>query len=108
MNSKICHTTWLAGLLLLLVALGAQAGQLPKDPNKPSIAVLPFIPIGDPGQEYFSIGMTQELISALSKLKGLKVIQQESVNSLRVRGIDLCTIGEQLKVVTCGLGDVLK
>jgi TolB-like protein/Flp pilus assembly protein TadD len=99
MNSKTCHTTWLAGLLLLLIALEAQAEQLSKDSYETSIAVLPFVNIsGDPGQEYLSIGITQELISALSKLKELKVIQQESAFSLSGRGVDLHTTGEQLNV----------
>jgi len=98
MNSKLCHTTWLAGLLLLLVVLGAHAGPLSKDSYKTSIVVLPFVNIGDPEQEYFSVGMTEELTSALSKLEGLKVIQQASAVSLSGRGVDLRATGEQLNV----------
>ena len=46
-------------------------------PEKPSIAVLPFVNLSnDPEQEYFSDGMAEEVIGALAKLEGLKVISQ--------------------------------
>ena len=48
-------------------------------PDKPSIAVLPFTNVsGDPPQEYFSDGVTDELITDLSKLPGLFVIARTS------------------------------
>jgi TolB-like protein len=49
-------------------------------PDKPSIAVLPFTNIGDdPKQEYFADGMTDDLITDLSKISGLFVIARNSV-----------------------------
>ncbi len=49
-------------------------------PDKPSIAVLPFINLSDdPEQEYFSDGMTEDLITELSGLSGLFVIARNSV-----------------------------
>ncbi len=53
-------------------------------PDKPSIAVLPFLNLsGDPEQEYFSDGMTEDLITDLSKISGLFVISRNSVFSYK-------------------------
>src|SRR2546425_10076690 len=53
-------------------------------PDKPSIAVLPFEDMsGDAGQEYFSDGITEDLITGLSKLSGLFVIARNYVFSYK-------------------------
>jgi adenylate cyclase len=53
-------------------------------PDKPSIAVLPFANMSDdPKQEYFADGMTDDLITELSKLSGLFVISRNSTSSTR-------------------------
>src|ERR1700757_2350215 len=53
-------------------------------PDKPSIAVLPFINLsGDPEQEYFADGMVEEIITALSRIRWLFVIARNSSFSYR-------------------------
>jgi len=48
-------------------------------PDKPTIAVLPFVNMsGDPEQEYFGDGITEDLITDLSKISGLFIIARNS------------------------------
>jgi adenylate cyclase len=59
-------------------------------PDKPSIAVLPFDNIsGDPEQEYFSDGITDDLITDLSKISGLFVIARNSSFSYKGQSVKL-------------------
>ena len=52
----------------------------PFSPQRPSVAVLPFANLsGDPSQDYFADGMTDDLITDLTKLSGLDVIARNSV-----------------------------
>jgi len=68
-------------------------------PDKPSIAVLPFINMsGDPEQEYFSDGITEEIITALSKTPKLFVIARTSSFKYKGKDLDLRTIGRELGV----------
>jgi adenylate cyclase len=77
--------------------------------EKPSIAVLPFINMSnDPEQEYFSDGMSEELIGALAKLQGLKVISRTSAFHFKGKDTDLRAIGEKLKVEHVLEGSVRK
>lgn len=74
-----------------------------------SIAVLPFVdhsPHRD--QEYFCDGMTEELINALTKLRGLRVAAFTSARRLRAEADDFGKIGVQLKVGTIVAGSVRK
>ena len=78
-------------------------------PDMPSIAVLPFVNMsGDPEQEYFSDGITEELITALSKLGGLKVISRTSAFCFKGKDVDLRTIGKKLNVKNVLEGSVKK
>jgi TolB-like protein len=74
-----------------------------------SIAVLPLLnESGDPGDEYFSDGLSEELISALAQVKGLKVIGPSSSFRFKDKKTDVKTIGEELGVSTLLEGTVRK
>lgn len=67
--------------------------------DKPSIAVLPFNNLsGDPEQEYFSDGMSDDLITELSKISGLLVIARNSSFAYKGRSTDIREIARQLGV----------
>ncbi len=77
--------------------------------DKPSIAVLPFVNMSnDPEQEYFSDGITEELISSLAKMEGMKVISRTSVFCFKGKDVDLQTIGNKLNVNNVLEGSVRK
>src|SRR5262249_19777738 len=74
-----------------------------------SIAVLPLInESGDPKDEYFSDGLSEELIAALAQISGLKVIGRSSSFRFKDRKEELRTIGEKLGVSTLLDGTVRK
>lgn len=66
---------------------------------KPSIAVLPFVNMSeDPAQEYFSDGMTEDLITDLSKLGSLFVIARNSVFTYKGKPVNMDQISHELGV----------
>ncbi len=68
-------------------------------PDKPSIAVLPFTNMsGDPEQEYFADGMTEDLITDLSKVSGLFVIARNSSFSYKGQQVKVRQVAEELGV----------
>ncbi len=68
-------------------------------PDKPSIAVLPFDNLGrDPDQSYFADGMTDDLITDLSKISGLFVIARNSVFTYKGKAVKLRQVAEELGV----------
>jgi adenylate cyclase len=68
-------------------------------PDKPSIAVLAFTNMsGDPEQEYFSDGITEEIITALSKVPHMFVIARTSSFKYKGKAVDVQQIGRQLGV----------
>ncbi|HEV3148387.1 MAG TPA: tetratricopeptide repeat protein [Chthoniobacterales bacterium] len=74
-----------------------------------SIAVLPLLnESGDPKDEYFSDGLSEELISALAQIKNLKVIGRSSSFRFKDRKEETKTIGEKLGVTTLLEGTVRK
>jgi TolB-like protein len=68
-------------------------------PDKPSIAVLPFVNMSeDSKQEYFSDGITEDLITDLSKIKGLFVIARNSVFTYKGQAVKIRQVAEDLGV----------
>jgi TolB-like protein len=92
-------------------AAPAQAKELPPDgikepsrpalplPDRPAIAVLPFVNMsGDPEQEYFSDGISEDIIAALSKLRWFLVIARNSSFIYKGRAVHMRQIAEELGV----------
>jgi adenylate cyclase len=68
-------------------------------PDKPSIAVLPFVNMsGDPKEEYFSDGITEEIITALSKVPHLFVISRQSTFTYKGKPVKVNRVAEELGV----------
>jgi TolB-like protein/Tfp pilus assembly protein PilF len=104
----------MSGALERAERVGRGAGQItePSDAHRltdASIAVLPFSNLSsEPEAEYFSDGMTEEIINALSQVRGLRVAARSSSFSFKGRDVDARTIGEQLRVRTLLEGSVRK
>lgn len=92
----------------------AVADQLAAEPVVPaerekSIAVLPFVNMSDDaGNEYFSDGISEEILNALAKVKELKVAGRTSSFAFKGKNQDLRTIGETLGVQNILEGSVRK
>ncbi|MFC6637167.1 hypothetical protein GV827_16065 [Sulfitobacter sp. JBTF-M27] len=72
---------------------------LDPQPNKPSIAVLPFENLsGDPDQEYFADGMTDDLIVRLAKVDGLFVISRNTAFTYKGKSVRAKDLGRDLNV----------
>jgi adenylate cyclase len=68
-------------------------------PDKPSIAVLPFVNMsGDPEQEFLNDGITEEIITALSKTPKMFVIARTSSFKYKGKEVDVRTVGRELGV----------
>jgi adenylate cyclase len=68
-------------------------------PDKPSIAVLAFTNMtGDPGQDYLSDGITEDIITELSRFSELLVIARNSSFQYRGKSIDVRQVGRELGV----------
>ena len=76
-----------------------QLDAAPPLPNKPSIAVLPFENMsGDPEQQYFSDGLSEDIITDLSKISGLFVIARNSSFVYRGKIVNVATVSKELGV----------
>ena len=71
-------------------------------PDRPSIAVLAFTNIsGEPEQDYFADGMAEEIITSLSRCKGLFVIARNSSFTYKGKVVDVRRIGDESACVMC-------
>ncbi len=82
---------------------------LPSEHDTRRIAILPFANISpDPSDEYFSDGMTDELIAVLSKIGGLRVVARTSAMRFKGEKATARSIGQELKVGSLVEGSVRK
>lgn len=95
----------MAGLGYLLYERGfgrAHAGQA-----RSSIAVLPFTNLsGDPARDYFSDGMSEELLNLLARVPGLQVASRTSSFAYKGRNVDIREVGRELGVETVLEGSI--
>ncbi len=90
------------------VESGAGLGKSPSS-RRSSIAVLPFTNLSsDPADEYFSDGISEDVINALSKLEGLRVAARTSSFSFKGRAVEIAEIARKLGVATVLEGSVRK
>jgi len=105
-----------AALLDTIAQLGGNEEAAPRAPepaaaatNKASICVLPFVNMsGDPEQEYFSDGISEDIITDLSKVSALRVIARNSAFNLKGRSIDIKEVAEMFSVSYVLEGSVRK
>ena len=114
---KISHRTAIFAIIILAIAAGgligwniylnqskkieiASLGKMTHPlPDKPSIVVLPFTNIsGEPEQEYFSDGITEDLITDLSKISNLFVIARNSTFTYKHKSVKISQVAEELGV----------
>src|SRR5205823_5553675 len=77
--------------------------------EKPSIAVLPFIHMsGDPEQEYFSDGITEDIITDLSKVSGLSVVARNTAFIYKGKTVEVTEVAKHLEVNSVLEGSVRK
>ncbi len=103
-------TTWPRPLGLILDWTGAGAPPVnPPLPDKPSLVVLPFENMsGDPEQAYFADGITEDLITDLSRSPGLFVIARNSAFTYKGRAVNVEEVGRELGVRYLVEGSVRK
>jgi TolB-like protein len=86
-----------------------QAEDASDGPEEESIAVLPFVNMSsDAEQEYFSDGLSEELLNVLAKIPGLKVTSRSSAFVFKGQAVDIPTVAEKLGVAHVLEGSVRK
>src|SRR5439155_470891 len=101
-NPKLVGTG-VAGLLLGAAAIWLSRGELFRasqfNPPEKSIAVLPFVDLSQgKNQEYFCDGISEEILHALAKVDGLRVVGRTSSFSFKGKSVNAREVGEKLNV----------
>jgi adenylate cyclase len=84
------------GVTSTAVAVDAVGPAAPDVDPKPSILVLPFTPIG--GQDYFSDGITEDIITDLSQISALSVVSRNTAFTFRRQAVDIAQVADKLKI----------
>ncbi|HEX4666783.1 MAG TPA: adenylate/guanylate cyclase domain-containing protein [Chthoniobacterales bacterium] len=88
----------------VLLEEATMAGAISMKSDRPSIVVLPFNNMsGDPEQEYFSDGITEDIITDLSKISGLRVVARHTAFTYKNKPVRVQQLGQEL-----GVGHVLE
>ena len=109
LNSRRTHERALPGPTVVAhhAASLAPPSSGPFDPPVHSIAVLPFVNIsGDPNQQYFSDGLTEELLNSLTRINELQVAARTSSFSFQGEHPDIGTVAHKLNVASVLEGSV--
>jgi len=120
-HTPLKQSSWLLGVAAVLLLVGAlfavdmggvRAKLLSRSNVQPQIRSLAVLPLtnlsGDPDQEYFADGMTEELITELSRIGSLKVISRTSSMQYKGQKKPLPQIGRELNVDALMEGSVLR
>jgi serine/threonine-protein kinase len=109
--NKRLNVFLIVSLSIAVVVMGLKMSNVfePSTDGKYSIAVMPFVNVSnDIEQEYFSDGISEEIINMLSQVPGLKVMARTSSFSFKGKNQDVKSIGKQLEVSHILEGSVRK
>jgi len=109
--NKRLNVFLIVSLSIAVVVMGLKMSNVfePSKDGKYSIAVMPFVNVSnDIEQEYFSDGISEEIINMLSQVPGLKVMARTSSFSFKGKNQDVKSIGKQLEVSHILEGSVRK
>ena len=107
-RARVPAWAWYLTFTTAVAAIGVAIFAVwPRAREPKSVAVLPFSNVGgDTSQEYFSDGITDDLISALAEIPGLRVAPRTSAFALKGKPIDARDVGRQLDVADLLEGSV--
>ena len=90
---------WLTRDLWMPAPEGAAEDPMLGAPKGPAIAVLPFTNLsGDPKQDYFSDGLTEDILTELSRARDLRVLARNTTFQYKGQAVDVSNLGRDLKV----------